>query len=413
MAKATARRRNTAWIWITVSLAIVIIFYGVHLATRTRLPVRAAVVSRSNLETRTPTTGKVEPQHNFEAHAPFPGIVKTLYVHEGEQVPQGKLLLSMDDSDARSRVATALAALKTAQAAYGATMQGGTQEERLTLNGELQKAIIDRDQAQHDLDALQKLEATGAASPGEVSSAKERLATDNSSLQVLQQRKTGRYDAAEISRAKASLADAQAGYDAALQIESQANVRAPFAGTVYSLPVSRTEFVQQGSRLLSLTDMSKLQVRAYFDEPDIGRLQVGQPITILWDARPGQVWHGHIMRVPSTIVNYGTRNVGEVLVSIDDPDGRLLPDTNVRVTVTVANLSNVLTIPREALHIEEGTNYVYRIRNGQLERVPVQVGNFNLADQQILSGLKEGDTVALGTTNGQPLGAGLPVEIEK
>jgi HlyD family secretion protein len=414
MAKATTRRTNTRWIWIAAFVAIVLIFYGVHLATRTRLPVRVAVAARGNLETKKSTNGKVEPQQIFEAYAPFPGVVKALYVHEGDRVTQGKLLVSMDDSDARSRVATALAALKTAQASYGATMQGGTQEERLSLNGQLQRAVIDRDQAQHDLAALQKLEATGAASQSEVSAAQERLAADNSSLQVLQQRKTERYDAADLARAKASLADAQAAYAAAQQTESQANVRAPFPGTVYSVPVSQTEFVQQGGRLISMADMSKLQVRAYFDEPEIGSLRIGQPILIQWDALPGKLWHGHIIRVPSTIVNYNiTRNVGEVLASIDDPDSRLLPETNVRVTVTVADLANVLTIPREALHIEDGANYVYTVRDGKLNRVPVNIDNLNLTEVQILSGLHEGDTVALGTTNGQPLGAGLPVEVVK
>ncbi|MGC2544614.1 MAG: biotin/lipoyl-binding protein, partial [Silvibacterium sp.] len=110
-----------------------------------------------------PTNGKVEPQVNFEAHAPFPGLIKKLYVHEGQRVSQGTLLLSMDDTDARARLATALAALKTAQDSYNVTVHGGTQEERLSLSGELDKARIDRDLAQHDLEALKKLQLTGAA----------------------------------------------------------------------------------------------------------------------------------------------------------------------------------------------------------------------------------------------------------
>ncbi|MBT9329782.1 efflux RND transporter periplasmic adaptor subunit [Paracidobacterium acidisoli] len=413
MARAKARRINTAWIWLISAVAILIIFYAVHLATRSHLPILTAVASRNNLETQTSTNGKVEPQVNFEAHAPFPGVIKTLYVHEGEQVAKGKLLLSMDDTDARSRVATALAALRTAEVGYQSTVQGGTQEERLSLNGDLEKARIDRDQAQQDVQALQKLQLTGAASASEVNAAKERLAADNSSLQVLQQRKSNRYDPADLARAKASLDDAQAAYAAAQEQVNQANVRAPFAGTVYSLPVSGTEFAQQGSLLLSLADLAKLQVRAYFDEPEIGRLKVGQPIVIHWDARPTRVWHGHVLRVPSTIITYGTRNVGEVLVSIDDADGLLLPNTNVRVTVTVASLADVLTIPREALHIEQGSTYVYRIDNGKLNRIPVNVGTLNLTEVQITSGLKEGDIVALSTTNGQPLGDGLPVEVVK
>jgi HlyD family secretion protein len=317
----------------------------------------------------------------------------------------------MDDTDARSHLATARAALRGAEANWQSAQQGGTAEERLSLQGELQKATIDRDQAQHDLEALQKLEASGAASPSEVNAAKQRLDADNSSIQNLQQRQSSRYNTAELAHAKANLDDAQAAYQAAQEALNQAVVHAPFAGTVYSLPVSRTEYVQQGERLLSMADLNKLQVLAYFDEPEIGNLALGQPATIVWDARPDQKWHGKVLRLPSTIITYGTRNVGEVLVSVDDADGALLPDTNVRVTITTANESNVLTVPRDALHIEQGASYVYLVENGSLRRVPVTVGKLNLVSVQIISGLKSGDTVALNSTNGQPLTDGAPVRI--
>jgi len=250
---------------------------------------------------------------------------------------------------------------------------------------------------------------TGSASANEVAAAQERLTTDNASLEVLQQRQTQRYDAGDVARAKAAFQDAQAGYAAATTVVNQANVRAPFAGTVYSLPVSRTEYVQQGDRLLQMADLSKMQVRAYFDEPQIGKIHVGEPITIEWDARPNQIWHGHVSRVPSTIITYTTRNVGEVLVTIDDSDEHLLPSTNVRVTVTVANEANALNIPREALHTERGESYVYRVVNGVLRRTVVQVGNLNLTQVEILHGLQQGDVVTLGSTNGQPIGDRVPV----
>lgn len=405
-------RRSSRWVWLVSAVALIFIFYAVRMLTRGKLPVRVAEANIGNLTTTEATNGKVEPQFNFEAHAPFPGLIRQLFVHEGESVPSGKLLLAMDDTDAKARLAAALAALRGAQAAYQAAQRGGTPEERLTLSGDLRNAMTARDQTQHDLDALRKLQATGAASSSEINAAEQRLAVDNNSIQSLQQRQTGRYDSADLAHAQATLQDAQAAYAAAEETMREANVHAPFAGTVYSLPVSRTEYVQQGDRLLSLADLTKLQVRAYFDEPEIGALQVGQPATIVWDARPRQTWHGHIARVPSTIITYGnTRNVGEVLVMLDDADGNLLPDTNVRVTVTVANESNVLKVPRDALHIENGSSYVYRIEDGALHRTPVTVGRLNLTDVQIVSGLKAGDQVALGTTNAQPLGDGEPVKV--
>jgi HlyD family secretion protein len=408
MAKAR-KRISSGWVWLSAIIGLIVIFYFVRMATRSKVPIRTGVVQRSELRSTIPTNGKVEPQVNFEAHAPFPGLIKALYVHEGQKVSPGTLLLSMDDTDARARLATALAAMKTAQNAYNATLAGGTQAERLSLGGELSKAQIDRDQAQHDLDALRKLQLTGAASASEVAAAQERLDTDNAALANLQQRKTNSYDAGDLGRAKAALADAQAGYAAAQQVVNEANIHAPFAGTVYYIPHSKTEYVNQGDLLLQLADLSKMQVRAYFDEPEIGKLRVGQQVTIQWDARPDKSWHGHIARVPSTIETYTTRNVGEVLVTIDDADDNLLPNTNVRVTALVANEPNALNIPREALHAENGQSYVYVVGDGVLHRTPVTVGNLNLIQVEILRGLREGQIVALGSTNGQPVGDGVPI----
>ncbi|HEU4982176.1 MAG TPA: efflux RND transporter periplasmic adaptor subunit [Acidobacteriaceae bacterium] len=409
MAIPKRSRRRSRWIWLAVIVGLAVLFYFVRMATRSRVPVRTAIVQRSDVKKEIPTNGKVEPQVNFEAHAPYPGSIKALYVHEGEQVPKDKLLLAMYDDNASARMATALAGLRNAQANYNAMLAGGTQQQRLTLSGELAKAKIEHDQAQRDLEALQKLESTGAASANEVASAQQRLEAANASLTNLQQRKTNSFSAGDLARAKAAIADAQATYAAAKQTVEEANIRAPFAGTVYSLPVSTTEYVNQGDLLLQMADLSKMQVRAYFDEPEIGQLRVGQPVTIQWDAKPGRSWHGHIARVPSTIITYTTRNVGEVLVKIDDADNDLLPNTNVRVIALVANVLNALNIPREALHSENGQPYVYRVEDGIVRRVNVKTGNVNLTQVEILGGLKEGEVVALSSTNGQPIGDGVPI----
>ncbi len=409
MAEARTNRTKPRVLWTVAVLLLFVIFFGVRRFTRTKLPIRVAEAERQDLIRTVSTNGKVEPQMNFEAHAPAPGVIQHLYVHAGEVVSKGKLLLSMEDADAISHEASALASLRGAEAGYQATEKGGTQEEQLALSADITKAQMDRDQAQQQLASLQKLEAQGAAAPSEVSAAQQRLALANANLASLQQRKTERYGKADLEHAQATLAEAQAGYKAASQVVLESNVRAPFRGTVYSLPVSQTEYVQQGQQLLQLADLTRIQVRAYFDEPEIGSLKVGLPATIVWDALQGRTWHGHILSVPSTIITYGTRNVGEVLISVDDSGGLLLPNTNVTVTVIEQRLDNVLTVPREALHSEGGQNFVFRLTGGVLHRVPVSVGAINLTQVQITGGLNEHDVVGLRTTNGEPLADGVPV----
>jgi HlyD family secretion protein len=111
------------------------------------------------------------------------------------------------------------------------------------------------------------------------------------------------------------------------------------------------------------------------------------------------------------VITYGTRNVGEVLVSIDDSDGVLLPNTNVTVTVVTQQVGDALTIPREALHAERGADFVYVVKGDRVRRVPVTVGALNLTEVQILSGLSRDAVVALGTTDGTPITEGIPVRV--
>ena len=409
---ATVRKSNNRVLWVAAALLLVIVFYGVRLATRTKLPVRAAEALREPLVKTLANTGKVEPQVNFEAHALSPGLIKTVYVHEGDKVPKGKLLVSMDDTEVRARLASAITGLRAAQASYEATTHGGTQEERVSNSADLTRAQADRDQAQRDVSALERLVATGAASQSEVNAARQRRDQADNSIKILQQRSQTRYAPIDLEHAKAALNDAQSAVAAAQLVVASANVHAPFAGTVYSLPVSPTEYVAQGDRLLQMADLSKVQVRAYFDEPEIGSLETGQPIRIEWAAKPGRSWHGHIMHVPSTIINYGTRNVGEVFISVDDSTEHYCP-APMTVTVTINNVASAVTVPREALHTEAGKDYVYTISKDKLHRTHVQVGAINLTQVQIVSGVSEHDQVALGTTNGQPISAGAPIEIVK
>ena len=413
MAETSNGRAKPLVLWTLAAILLIIVFFAVRRLTREELPLRVAQATMQDLITTDSTNGKVEPQHNFEAHAPAPSTVKRLYVRAGEHAPKGKLLLSLDDADARAQSASAVASLRGAQASYQATELGGTLEERNSIAGELAKARMDRDQAQHDLDALQKLVAQGAAAPSEVASAQQRLEAANTSIATLEKKQTARYSTAEIAHSRANLEQAKAAYDAANTVVADSNVRAPFAGTVYSLPVSVSEYVHAGDLLLQMADLTKLQVRAYFDEPELGALHVGQPATIIWDALPNRIWHGRILSMPSTIITYTTRNVGEVLLSVDDADGKLLPNTNVKVTVTEQRLERVLTIPREAVHGEGGKDYAYLLHGKVLRRQQVTVGARNLTQVQILSGLAENDTVALSTTNGEPLAERVPVRIDR
>jgi HlyD family secretion protein len=389
-------------------LAVLAILYAYF--HQTPLKVRSATVQRGPIRSLVSTNGKIEPVQNFEAHAPIATTVKRLLVKEGDHVHQGQLLLQLDDADIRTQATRAQAQVRAAQADQSAITQGGTQEEVLTLNSQLTKARGARDLAQHNLEAMRRLEQDGAASPGEVRQAEDTLQRAQADFTLLEQKQKDRYSKPEAARIEAQGAEAQAAYDAAEDALLQSSVRAPFDGMVYSLPVKQGAFVPAGELLLQEADLSRVLVRAFVDEPDVGRLQSGQRVEVTWDAVPGRTWIGAVNTVPSTVKLRGSRNVGETTCVVDNKDIRLLPNVNVGVTIVVAEHSNVLTLQRDALRIDETKPYVYRIVDNHLKRQPIEFSLQNLTRVEITSGLAEGDSVALPAED-KPLLDGAAVKV--
>lgn len=403
------------WLWLGAAIVIILVFFATRYLTRDRLPVREAQAMHRELINTISSNGLVEPETNYEVHSPMATTVQAVYVQPGDVVPAGKVLMQLDDTQARARVATAESGVKAAQAAVEAATHNGTQQERQASAADIARASLERDQARRDVDALTKLKSTGAASAAEVSAAQQRLDSAEASLHASLQSSSSRYSAAEVERARAELADAEASLAVAREALAKTTPRAEVAGTVYTVDAGRTEFVEEGKLLVQYADLRHERVRAYFDEPDIGQLAVGQKIQIQWKGKPDRVWQGHIIRTPVTVIIYGlSRTVGEVLVQVDDPDTDLLPATNVTVTVTTSSQENALSVPREALHVENGNGkpYVYKVVDGKtLVRTPVTTGVPNLTQAPILSGLNEGDWVATGTTNGLPMQEGIPIKV--
>jgi HlyD family secretion protein len=398
------------WLYRALAVLLIVVFFAVRALTRDRLQVHVASVSRIPLVSTISTNGRVEPEMNYEIRSPIATTVEAMYAQPGDQVAAGKLLLLLDGVEARARLATAESGVKTAQAALEAATHNGTQQERQSAAADATHERMERDGARRDVVALTKLQATGAASASEVAAARQRLETADANLLALEQSANSRYSPAEIERARAALDSAQASLVMERQLAAQTVIHAPVAGTVYRIDAERSEFVEQGKLLLQMADLHLERVRAYFDEPEIGQLAVGQKIQIKWDARPGRIWNGHIERIPVTVINLGTRSVGEVLVKIDDGDGELLPDTNVTVTVTISSEANALSVPREALRVENGKKYVYRVVKDGLQKTYVTTGTVNETEAAVLSGLQEGDIVATGTSNGQPLREDVPIK---
>jgi HlyD family secretion protein len=375
------------------------------------VPIRAAQAQRETIRSVISTNGRIEPAQNFEAHAPVGTTVKRLLVKEGDQVKKGQLLVQLDDAQALSQAAQALAQVRSAQADLSAISSGGNQEEVLNLESQLVKAKSGRDLAQRNLDALIQLQQTGAASAGEISNAQNQLAKTQADLAFLEQKKKDRYSKPEVARAYAQESEAQAAYDAAEGTLAELNIRAPFSGTVYAMPLHLGTYVNPGDLVLQEADLSKVLVRAFVDEPDVGRLAAGQPIEVTWDAVPDRIWNGTVTVIPAEVKLHGTRNVGETTCLVDNHDHKLLPNVNVGITIVTSEHKDVLTLPREALRQDEHGNYVLQVVDQELHRRDVTTSISNLTRVEVTGGLGTEAYVALTSLNSKPLLNGSRVKV--
>ncbi|HXE07996.1 MAG TPA: efflux RND transporter periplasmic adaptor subunit [Acidobacteriaceae bacterium] len=404
--RVSSRQWKIAGLFL-VAIAVVIIA-GVSRREEV-VGVLTAQAADADVDNRVTTNGTVIPTSEFQARAFWPGVVQKVDVELGQKVKPGQLLVTMEDPLAYSRIATANANLQAARVDYEDVHNGGSQQDRIALAGDLKQAQLAVAEDMKALIALKQLQGKGASSGAEIASAQQRLDAATANLKTLERKQSDRYSPSDIRNSTTHLQEMRAALDAAKNQFNNANIHTPIGGTVYAIHVVNYDWVPVGTDLIRVADLKQVEVKAYFDEPEIGKLAAGQPVTIRWDGLPGREWHGHIKQAPIAATALGPRSVGECVITVDDSKEDLLPNTNVTVTATIEQHSNVLTVPRAALETNGARTFVYRVIDGRLRWTPVQVGIVNLQRAEIRGGLRKHDVVALNTIDNREMHDGMRV----
>jgi HlyD family secretion protein len=385
-------------LWIVVVGALALTAFLVFLSER-RSTARVAVadVVRESLSSVVSTNGKVEPVMPRSFRAGFPTFVNRVYAVEGQQVKRGQPLFSLDDTEVQAELAQARADLAMQEEALRVAKTGGQASLVAKAAADLAKAKASRDQLRRDNDSLTKLVAEKAATPQELQANQLQLVQAEADVQSLEKVKQTVDQQAQldlgrltqlVEHARASVRDFEG------RLESAHGV-APFDGTLYSLPVHLGDFVKAGDLLGEIADLRHARIRAFIDEPELGEIEVNQPVEIFWDAHPDRVWSGRTEILPKQVVTRGTRSVGELICSVTNDRQDLLPNTTVDVRIHVSERPMTLVVPRGAVFIDGGKRYVFRMEGDRLHRRDIQVGIANPTKIEVRSGVSEGDVVAL------------------
>jgi HlyD family secretion protein len=351
--------------------------------------VRETIVSTLN------TNGKVEPIEWAAAHAEVGGPIERVDVQRGQTVHKGQLLITIAVPDAQTQLSTSQARIEAARAEIETLNRGGRASELAEIESGLIRGRSELTSAQTEYATLQRLAAKNAATKADVEVARRAVERAEQQIQSLERRRSSLVTQPDLAAAQARLNEAQVAATGASQRIARGQVQSPMTGILYRLEARPGGYVNPGDLVAEVGRLNQLRVRVYVDEPDLGRVQKGMPVTITWDAMQGRQWKGFVESVPLQVVALGTRQVGEVVCTIDNPDLTLIPGTNVNAEIRSKVAANTLTVPKEVIRRQGSDTGVFTLDGNKLAWRPVRVGVSSVTRVQIVEGLKEGDPVAL------------------
>ncbi|PWU10650.1 MAG: hypothetical protein C5B51_03970 [Terriglobia bacterium] len=381
-------------LWTLPLVAAVVVGWGL-LRKHSPPKVNFTQVKRINLISTLPTNGKVEPFEWQGIRAERAGVVRSVAVRDGQRVGKGEVIASISDPSLDADIQGTEARVAEARANLSALDLGGKPAELADLDNSLKQARLELQQNQKEYGSLDRLAQKQAATRVEVDAARQKMQQVETTIEGLERRRQSLVAKSDVAAAQARLQDAQAALNLARERAAQSVVRAPIAGTVYGLTVRAGGYVNPGDLLGNVGQLDRLRVRLYVDEPELGRVAEGQPVSITWEALPGRKWEGSVERKPTSIQPLGSRQVGEVICWIDNSGHELIPGTNVDATLRTAVVENALVIPKEVLRRDAQGSFVFRLHDDMVERCAVKTGNSSVSDVQVTEGLREGDRVAL------------------
>ena len=358
----SSRQRRSGGRWIVWTIVIVVFLAGalllknwlssgveVQLAT-------ATLTSPSQANAVLTASGYVVARRKAAVASKGTGTLVFLAVDEGDRVKKGQVIARLDDSDVAASLRRARENLRVAEA--------------------------DLDEAKINFERMQKLVGTRA------------IAQAN-------------YDAAD-ARYKRVLATIEAAKFAVQEAEvavENTRIIAPFDGTVLKKNADVGEIVaplagavSSRAAVVTIADMSSLEVDADVSEANITRVSANQNCEITLDAYPQQRYPGYV----SNIVPTADRAKATVMVKIrfKQYDQRVLPEMGAKITFLVAgasadatNVKPVLTVPAAAVATRDGRQVVFQIKEDRAVEVPVTTGRKLGNAIEITGGLKEGDKV--------------------
>lgn len=401
MANNGRRKSRKIWIWVVV---IVAVLAGAGVAVRAALkpdnkidPSKLAKVERGDIARVVVATGKIEPRAIVEVKSKASGIVKNIYVNYGDTVRAGQVLAELDKEELEARVREARANLQAAQA-MEESAAAALERNKVEAEGPdipFLKSAMERAQRMHQ----EKLVAKNIVEEAEKA---YQLALNRQSAAV----RALAVSRAEITRARAQVAQAKAVLERAEEDLRNSTIVSPIDGLVLSRDVEVGNAVSsilvlgsQAKPLFLLGDVSDVFVRGKVDQADIGKVYLGQPARIVVESFRDRKFEGKVYRISPYGVEKENVTTFEVQVSIHNPGRELKANMSANAEIILEEKRNVLLVPEAAVVYDKDRKPGVEVPDPAQEKgrkkLAVRLGISNGIKTELLGGLEEGAQVIL------------------
>jgi RND family efflux transporter MFP subunit len=372
--RAPGGRRGFTWRRLVVAgLGSALLVAAGLFALQERTPVvevGAVHAAQAGRPTLLNASGYVTPRRRATVAAKITGRVNEVFAEEGRRVQTGQVLATLDDADARARLASALAERAATAAALGelrVNLANAEREHRRT-EAMRQRGLVSEQAHEQARMTVDSLRARMALVGEQVKAATARV-------------------------------------HVAQQEVDNCTVRAPFAGIVVSKDAQRGEMVSPISAgggftrtgIATIVDMESLEIEVDVNESYIARVKPDGPVTAVLDAYPDWQMPAQVRTVIPTADRQ--KATVKVRVTFERLEPRILPDMGVKVTFLgeepPADGGARLLVPRAAVQQEDGNSVVFVYRDGRVERRAVRLGEARGSAHEVVAGLSAGEQVVV------------------
>ena len=351
-------------------------------------------VGMDSITTNVEYASKLKPIQEVTISPKISGKVATVQADVGNEVQQGQVLLTLDSSDVQAQLQQQQANLDGNRVNYEKAKGSSFEQQLLQAEQTQQNTQVTYNNAKDTYDKDETLYNAGAISKQNLDNDKLKLDqasialnSANDSLTLFKEQlgpQSVQTAAAQVKQAESSV-----NY-ATVQLQNTI-ITSPIAGTISTRNVNVGEITSNATPAFTVIDTKTVVAEINVPDKMIVHLKKGQTVSVKISALKDKLYTG-IINVISPAADSKT-NSYVIDVNLDNSDNELKSGMFARVILPAEQKDNVLTIPNEAITMEDGVAYVYTVNKNTVNKIPVQVGISNDKITEIVVGLKPGDNV--------------------